>query len=59
MSMLMKILSQAFDMKNLGNAKQILSMHITHDMSNGCIYLSQSKYISKIFKRFNMESEKL
>ena len=33
-------------------------MCITRDRSNGCIYLSQSKYICKIFQWFNMESAK-
>ena len=32
--------SQTFDMKILENAKHILRMRITHDRSNGCIYLS-------------------
>ena len=50
-------------MKNLGNAKHILRMSITLDLitrdrSNGCIYLSQSEYVCKILKRFNMENAK-
>ena len=46
-------------MKDLGNAKHILGMHITRDRSNGCIFLSQFEYVCKILKRFNMENAKL
>ena len=46
-------------MKNLGNAKYILGMCITHGRtSNGCSYLFQSEYISKILERFNIERAK-
>ena len=58
LSKLKKNLSQTFDMKDLGNAKHILGMRITRDRSNGCIYLSQSEYVCKILKRFNMENAK-
>ena len=58
LSKLKKILNQTFDMKDLGNAKHILGMRITRDRSNGCIYLSQSEYVCKILKRFNMENAK-
>ena len=58
LSKLKKNLNQTFDMKDLGNAKHILGMRITRDRSNGCIYLSQSKYVCKILKRFNMENAK-
>ena len=40
-------------MKNSGNAKHILGMRITQDRSNGCVYLSPSKYVN-----FNLESAK-
>ena len=58
LSKLKKNLCQSFDMKDLGNAKHILGMRITRDRSNGCIYLSQSEYVCKILKRFNMENAK-
>ena len=58
LSKLKENLSQTFDTKNLGNAKHILRMCITRDMSNGCIYLSQSEYVCKILKSVNMESGK-
>ena len=58
LSKLKKILSQTFDMKDLGNAKHFLGMHITWDRSNGYIYLSQYEYVCKILKRFNMENAK-
>ena len=51
-------LSQTFDMKNLKTAKYVLAIRIVHDRSNGCIYLSQSEYLCKILKRFNIESAK-
>ena len=58
LSKLKESLSQTFDMKNLGNVKHILGMRITRDRGNGCIYLSQSGYVCKILKRFNMENAK-
>ena len=53
-----KILSQTFDMKSLGTAKHICGMHTTQERSNECTYLSQSEYVCKILKKFNMESAK-
>ena len=58
LSKLKKNLSQTFDMKDLGNARHILIMQFTRDRSSGCIYLSQSKYVCKILKKFNMECAK-
>jgi hypothetical protein len=58
LSSLKKNLGQNFDMKDLGDAKHILGMRITRDRSKRCIYLSQAEYISKVLKRFNMESAK-
>ena len=51
---LKKQLSKQFAMKDLGAAKQILSMRIIRDKANGTLKLSQSKYVKKIFSRFNM-----
>ena len=58
LSKLKTYLSQTFDMKNLGNAKHILNMCITHDRINGCIYLPQFEYVCKILKKFNMKNAK-
>eukprot|EP00253_Pinus_taeda_P003130 PITA_03130 len=46
-------------MKDLGVAKQILGMRITIDSKNHKLTLSQSEYIEKVLKRFNMQNEKL
>ena len=43
-------LSKKFEMKDLGEAKQILGMRIWR--STGCIKLSQQKYLQKILDRF-------
>ncbi|KAL2246201.1 UNVERIFIED_CONTAM: Retrovirus-related Pol polyprotein from transposon TNT 1-94 [Sesamum indicum] len=40
-------LSRRFDMKDLGEARQILGMKITRDKSAGKLWLSQSDYIEK------------
>nr|GEU36957.1 retrovirus-related Pol polyprotein from transposon TNT 1-94 [Tanacetum cinerariifolium] len=49
-------LSNEFDMKDLGAAKRILSMEIRRDRKIGKLTLSQTDYISKVFKKFNMSS---
>ena len=45
-------------MKDLGAAKQILSMRIIRDKANGTLKLSQLEYVKKIFSRFNMNEPK-
>ena len=45
-------------MKDLGAAKQILGMRITWDRKNKTLNLSQSEYILKVLKRFNMQDVK-
>ncbi len=45
-------------MKDLGVAKQILCMRITIDRKNHKLTLSQSEYIQKVLKRFNMQNAK-
>ncbi|CAA0814313.1 Uncharacterized mitochondrial protein AtMg00810 [Striga hermonthica] len=52
-------LSRRFDMKDLGEAKQILGMKITRDRNAGKLWLSQSDYIEKVLCRFNMNIAKL
>jgi hypothetical protein len=45
-------------MKDLGEAAYILGIGIYRDRSRRLIGLSQSTYLDKILKRFNMESAK-
>ncbi|CAM8944063.1 unnamed protein product [Rhodiola kirilowii] len=52
---LKKDLNKVFEMKDLGQAKQILGMHISRDRKNGKLWLSQEEYVEKILKRFKME----
>nr|GFA27763.1 retrotransposon protein, putative, Ty1-copia subclass [Tanacetum cinerariifolium] len=49
-------LSNEFDTKDLGAAKRILGMEIRRDQKIGKLTLSQSNYISKVLKKFNMSS---
>jgi ATP-binding cassette subfamily B (MDR/TAP) protein 1 len=42
-------------MKNLGLAKQILSLKISHDRSKKLLWLLQERYIEKVLERFNMK----
>jgi len=51
-------LENSFAMKDLGVAKQILGMRITRDRNNHKLTLSQSEYIKKVLKRFNMQNAK-
>ena len=48
-----------FAMKDLGLAKQILSMKISRDRKNGKLWLSQEGYIEKVLERFNMSKAKV
>nr|GEW11025.1 retrovirus-related Pol polyprotein from transposon TNT 1-94 [Tanacetum cinerariifolium] len=49
-------LSIKFDMKDLGAAKSILGIKIQRDREMGKLTLSQTDYISKVLKKFNMSS---
>ena len=53
-TILKKLLSSEFDMKDLGAAKKILGMEITRDIKVGLLFLSQHNYIEKVLQRFNM-----
>ena len=55
---LKKQLSKQFVMKDLGVAKQILSMRIIRDKANGTLKLSQAEYVKKVLSRFNMNETK-
>ena len=41
-------------MKDLGSAQKILGMEIRRDRVGGKLWLSQSKYITKVLEKFNM-----
>ncbi|KAK9018713.1 hypothetical protein V6N11_033760 [Hibiscus sabdariffa] len=49
-------LSSCFSMKDLGEAAYILGVKIYRDRSRRLLGLSQSTYIDKVLKRFNMEA---
>ena len=55
---LKKQLSESFDMKDLGAARQILGMRITRDRKERKLNLSQEEYIKKVLDRFNMQDAK-
>ncbi|XP_058729485.1 secreted RxLR effector protein 161-like [Vicia villosa] len=50
------MLSNHFDMKDLGDAYVVLGIQIFRDRSRGILGLSQKGYIERILKRFNMQS---
>ena len=52
--MLKRKLAKLLAMKDLGVAKQILSMRITRDMKNRKLTMSQGEYIEKVLERFRM-----
>ncbi|KAM1386266.1 hypothetical protein ACFX1X_032946 [Malus domestica] len=49
------LLSNTFDMKDLGEASFVLGIEIKRDRSRNLLGISQRSYIEKILKRFNME----
>ena len=51
-------LERCFQMKNLGEATFILGIKIYRDRSRRLIGLSQSAYLDKILKKFNMDLSK-
>ncbi|KAJ9551831.1 hypothetical protein OSB04_015876 [Centaurea solstitialis] len=57
-SKLKKQMSEEFEMKDLGPAKQILGMSIARNKKDGSLTLSQEKYIGKALERFKMNDEK-
>lgn len=48
-------MGKCFATKDLGPAKQILGMRISRDRSRSRLWLSQSDYVEKVLKRFNMD----
>ena len=51
-------LSKSFDMKDLGQAQQILGMKIVRDRKSKKIWLSQEKYVERVLEKFNMRYAK-
>ena len=47
-------LKKEFKMKDLREAKKILSMTITRDRGSGRLWLFQENYVLKVLERFNM-----
>jgi hypothetical protein len=52
------LLSEEFEMKDLGATKKILRMEIHRNRKAGKLYLSQKKYIEKVVERFGMKNSK-
>ncbi|KAK8506757.1 hypothetical protein V6N12_002201 [Hibiscus sabdariffa] len=52
------LLSQEFDMKDLGAAKKILGMEIHRDRGSRKLWLSQQGYVEKVLDRFGMSNAK-
>ena len=51
-------LNKSFSMKDLGEAAYILGIKIYRDRSRRLIGLSQSTYLDKVLKRFDMDQAK-
>jgi len=52
------LLSQEFDMKDLGDAKKFLGMEIRRNRSSKKLWLSQQSYVEKVLDRFGMSNAK-
>ena len=56
---LKKQLGKSFSMKDIGVAKQILSIRIIRDRKEKKLWLSQEHYIKRVLQRFHMEKAKV
>lgn len=56
--MLKSALSKSFAMKDLGPVNKIHEMHITRDISQKLIWLSQEKIFREVLERFNIHEAK-
>jgi len=54
---LKKNLSSEFEMKDLGEAKNVLGMEIERDRRSGKVSLTQMGYLQKILQRFNIDGD--
>ena len=57
-SWIKKMLSDRFDMKDLGEAKVCLGLEITRDRQQRKLWLTQQSYMEKILGRFGMSDSK-
>ena len=57
-SWIKKMLSDRFDMKDLGEAKVCLGLEITRDRQQKKLWLTQQTYMEKIVERFGMTDSK-
>ncbi|CAA0819496.1 cysteine-rich RLK (RECEPTOR-like protein kinase) 8 [Striga hermonthica] len=55
---LKSLLSQEFEMKDLGAAKKILGIEIHRDRGSKKLWLSQKGYVEKVLQRFGMNEAK-
>ncbi|KAL8157159.1 hypothetical protein AgCh_002026 [Apium graveolens] len=51
-------MSEEFEMKDMGAAKQILGMSIIRDRTEGTLKLSQEKYVEKLLQKFSVQDTK-
>ena len=51
-------LAKQFDMKDLDEVNYILGVHLFRDWKNKMIALSQSSYIGKVLKKFEIQDSK-
>uniref|UniRef100_A0A6V7QVN2 Reverse transcriptase Ty1/copia-type domain-containing protein n=1 Tax=Ananas comosus var. bracteatus TaxID=296719 RepID=A0A6V7QVN2_ANACO len=52
-------LSKAFEVKDLGPARQILGIEIWRDRQNGTLSLSQKEFVEKLVCKFGMSKAKV
>ncbi|WVZ14807.1 hypothetical protein V8G54_012373 [Vigna mungo] len=52
-------LADAFEMKELGEARRILGIDIKRDRSGGNLFLSQECYLQKVISRYRMAESKM
>ncbi|KAL8092162.1 hypothetical protein AgCh_034456 [Apium graveolens] len=51
-------MSEEFEMKDMGAAKQILGMSIIRDRTEGTLKLSQDNYVEKLLQKFSVQDAK-
>jgi len=54
---LKKDLSSEFEMKDLGEAKNVLGMEIERDQRSDKVSLTQNEYLQKVLQRFNIDGD--
>ena len=50
-----KLLSEEFEMTDLGKANSFLGMQIEQDIENGTIVINQTEYLKKVLHKFKMQ----